>query len=105
MKARHIFLSVATGMLIVAGSGASADDKWLGDRGSNWEEHVKSFKSRAEVVAELNEARAQGLVGNVGDANYPSTPVAKSTRSRDEVRAEGAQAARNPNRAIEYSGS
>lgn len=89
--------------MAIAGA-ASANDKWLGNRGDNWEAHVTSTKTRAQVIAELNEARAQGLVRNGQEYDYPRLPVAKSTRTRDEVRVEMIEAAKNGVRAIEYSG-
>lgn len=104
MKARHLFLSLATGMLLVAGSSASADDQWLGDRGDNWEQHIKSTKSRAAVIADLNEARAQQVTGYGEETRYPQAAAATGSRSRDAVRAEGAQAARNAGRATDYIG-
>lgn len=103
MKAHKIFLVVATGLLAVAGSTAFANDKWLGDRGDNWEEHVSSTKARAQVIAELNDARAQGLVGYGEESGYPGTAVVKSAHTRDQVRAEAIDAATNPKRAIDYS--
>lgn len=104
MKSGKLSIAIAVGTLFaVAGSGAFASDKWLGDRGDNWEEHIVSTKTRAQVIAELEEARAKGLVTYGEEPNYPQTPVAKSTRSRAEVRAEAAKAASNPDRSIEYS--
>jgi hypothetical protein len=103
MKAHKIFLLVATGLLTVAGSTAFANDKWLGNRGDNWEQHITSTKTRAQVIAELNDARALGLVGYGQVTAYPSAPVVKSARTRDEVRAEAEEAAKNPKRTIEYS--
>lgn len=105
MTSRKLSIAFVAGALLTAvGSGAFASDKWLGDRGDNWLEHVKSTKSRAQVIAELNEARAQGLVGYSGEeTNYPKAPVVKSTRSRSDVQAEAAEATKNRNRSIEYS--
>lgn len=103
MKAHKIFLVVATGLLAVAGSTALANDKWLGNRGDNWEGHVISIKTRAQVLAELNDARAQGLVGYGQETDYPGTPAVKGARTRKEVRTEAIEAAKNPERAIEYS--
>lgn len=103
MKSAKLSLSIAAGVLFaVAGSGAFASDKWLGDQGDNWLEHVKSTKTRAEVKAELKEAREQGLI-MTGDTSYPPEPAVKSTRSRAAVRAEAAEAAKTRDRSIEYS--
>lgn len=103
MKAHKIFLVVATGLLTVAGSTAFANDKWLGNRGDNWEEHITSTKTRAQVIAELNEAHTQGLVRHGQETEYPIVPVVTSKRTRDEVRAEVIEEAKNPKRTIEYS--
>lgn len=48
-------------------------------------------KTRAEVVAELVQARANGEL-NISDANYPSTPKFVSTKTRAQVIAELEQA-------------
>jgi hypothetical protein len=103
MKARKLILLAATTMLAMSASIASANDKWLGNRGDNWQDHIKSTKTRAEVIAELNEARAQGLVRGGTMHDYPHGPVAKSTRTRDEVRAEMIEAAKNGTRTVDYT--
>lgn len=54
---------------------------------------VPSLKSRADVQAELARARADGSM-KVWSTQYNPLTVAKSLRSRDEVRAEAAAAAR-----------
>lgn len=102
MKARKLLLLIATSLITVAGTTAYASDKWLGDRGDNWEEHITSTKTRAQVINELNEARAQGMIG-ARDTDYPVAPAANSTRTRAEVRAEAIKAAKNPASTIEYS--
>lgn len=48
-------------------------------------------KTRAEVVAELIQARANGEL-NISDADYPSTPKFVSSKTRAQVIAELAQA-------------
>lgn len=89
MKSNKLSIAIIFGALIaVIGPHALASDKWLGDRGDNWEEHIKSTKSRAEVIAEMQEARAQGLLRQGDDSQYPATPAATSARSRDAVRTE-----------------
>lgn len=103
MKARKLILLAATTMVAMSATIASANDKWLGDRGDNWQEHIKSTKTRAEVIAELNEARAQGLIRGGAEHDYPHQPVAKSTRTRDEVRAEMIDAAKNGTRTVDYT--
>lgn len=103
MKARKFSVLIIASLFAAAGSAALANDKWLGDRGDNWEEHVVSTKTRAQVIAELNEARTQGLLSR-GDTDYPKSAAVKSSRTRDEVRAEAISATINPDRSIEYSG-
>lgn len=93
MKSKNLSIAITFGALIaVVGSNALASDKWLGNRGDNWEEHIKSTKSRAEVIAEMQEARAQGLLRQGDDPHYPATPAATNARSRDAVRAEAGKA-------------
>lgn len=91
MKSNKLSLVIAAGALLVGiTSGANADDQWS-NSGSNWQEHIKSTKTRAEVIAELEQARAQGLLSVGEDPYYPSQPKATTSRSRAEVRAEAAQ--------------
>lgn len=103
MKARKLILLAATTMLAMSATIASANDKWLGDRGDNWEDHIKSTKTRAEVIAELNEASTQAWTIGGREYDYPLLPVAKSTRTRDEVRAEMIEAARSGTRTVDYT--
>ena len=54
----------------------------------SWQK-VASTKSRAEVQAEVAKARAEGVILSAGEATiFVDAPVAKSTKSRDEVRTE-----------------
>lgn len=104
MKTNKFFLAIAFGALSTTlGAGAFANDKWLGERGDNWLEHIQSTKTRAEVMAELEEARAQGLL-TIRDSEYPVLPAATSTRSRAEVQIEASEAARNQVRNPDYRG-
>ncbi|RZI40059.1 DUF4148 domain-containing protein [Herbaspirillum sp. HC18] len=104
MKSYKISSFVVTAVLgAVAGSPAFASDKWLGNRGDNWEEHIVSTKTRAQVIAELNAARSAGLISYGQEPRYPDLPVAKSGRSREQVRAEAIDAAKNRQQNIEYS--
>lgn len=103
MKTSKFVVLFATALLSVAGSSAFANDKWLGDRGDNWEEHITSTKTRAQVIAEMNEARAQGLLSTQIETDYPKQPALKSTRTREQVRAEAVEATKNPVRSIDYS--
>lgn len=98
MKSKKIFTAIAVSTLLTAlGSSAFADDKYVGELGSNWQDHIKSTKSRAQVVAELEQARANGM--QVGaDPFYPQIVATPTARSRAEVRAEAKQAAQNRSR-------
>lgn len=48
-----------------------------------------STKTRAEVIEELRQARAQGLIANRNQ--YPILPSTPSNKTRDQVQAEAAQ--------------
>lgn len=96
MKVPRLHILIAT-VLLVAGfhSAAMADDKSIGDADTNWQEHITSTQSRAEVKAELKQAREQGLFESFNDGNYPGRSDFQSTRSRDEVRREAIEAVRS----------
>ncbi len=95
MKSKKAAVAIAVSTLLAAfGSNAFADDKYVGELGSNWQDHITSTKSRAQVVAELEQARASGM--QVGaDPFYPQIVATPTARSRTEVRAEAKQAAQN----------
>ncbi|HJV84594.1 MAG TPA: DUF4148 domain-containing protein [Noviherbaspirillum sp.] len=103
MKSNKLATVFAFTALLTAGlTSAFAGDAVGND---NWVEfnNVPSTKTRAEVVAELNAARTQGLLEQNIEATYPNLPVARSTRSRDEVRDEAIIATRKQQRGFEYS--
>lgn len=85
-------------LLVAVSTSSIANDKWLGDSGDNWQEHIVSTKTRAQVIAEIKEARAQGLISDGDDSLYPRIPEAKSTLTRDAARAKAAEDARNTQR-------
>lgn len=101
MKLNKLALIVVTGLSLSGLSAtALADDKWLGNSGSNWLEHVQSTKTRAQVLEELKQARAQGLVRIGEDPTYPQAQIEATERqavkrTRAEVRAEAARAAQS----------
>lgn len=98
MKMNNTVLVVATCLsLSTLTTGALADDKWIGNSGSNWLEHVQSTKTRAEVMEELKQAQARGEVRVGQDSFYPQQELQRfqSTRTRAEVRAEAEKAARS----------
>jgi len=103
MKTKKSILAVASFLMVAAfSSSAFADDQWLGDRGTNWLDHIKSTKSRAEVMAELEQARKAGTLYVGNGVSYPREPAMtsggtySSGRSRAEVHSEAIQANRNP---------
>lgn len=61
----------------------------------DFQNQTLSAKTRAQVIAELQEARSAGTLDRAGDAygNFPATAIA-STRTRAEVQAELAVAQR-----------
>lgn len=64
MKANKFSLMIATGMLLIGTStGVLANDKGASS--------AKASKSRAEVVAEIKQARVQGQIGNGEMSWYP----------------------------------
>jgi hypothetical protein len=66
-----------------------------------------STKTRAEVIAELNQAYADGTL-NVPEYGYPVLQATSEPKSRDEVRAEAVEYLNtHPNGVVDsiYSGS
>lgn len=96
MKTKQFIAAVA----IFAATGVvfAADNTEYVDFGK-----VKAVKTRAEVRAELQQAYAEGKVGQYSEF-VEFTKVA-STRSRDEVRKEAIQAAKDSyNRVPNFGG-
>jgi len=56
MKSNKLTLTLAAILLAGASTGALADDKWTGDVGSNWLEHVQPAKSQGQTVAQASQA-------------------------------------------------
>ncbi|HEY0843905.1 MAG TPA: DUF4148 domain-containing protein [Noviherbaspirillum sp.] len=105
MKTRQFAAALFATVFSFAGSAAFAGDQLQSEIGEGWMQHITSTKTRAQVIAELNDARAQGVTVGASETSYPQVPVAKSTRSRDEVRAEAINAMKNPVRGVEYTGA
>lgn len=82
MKATNLFAAIAT--FAVAGSVFAQEYVQPGAG-------FVSTKSRAEVKAELLQARASGSL-QISESAYPAIPSATSNKSRREVQAELAQA-------------
>jgi len=79
------------------GMTASAGDTWTGDVDLNWQDKVQSTKTRTQVIAELEQARKQGLP-LAGEAPYAQQGRDRtaSRRDRDEVHAEVKQSTQQP---------
>lgn len=82
-------LTLAVAALAAVGTVANAAEA----EGSQWLDAAQSTKTRADVAAELKQARADGVVGFAG-TSYPWLARAKSVTTRDAVKAEF-QAARD----------
>lgn len=104
MKTRKFSILIAISMLAVAGSNAVAHDKWLGDRGDNWEEHIVSTKSRTQVIAELKDARARGIEAGANETSYPNLPAVGRSRTREDVQAELVESIKRPAATLDYIG-
>lgn len=96
MNAKQLMAAVA--MIAAAGAAVASENAEYVDFSN-----VTSTKTRAEVRAELQEASAEGKVGQYSEfVEY--TRVA-STKTRDEVRKEAVQAVKNQqNRAPSFGG-
>lgn len=96
MNAKQLIAAVA--MLVSTGAAFAGDATEYVEFGK-----IKSTKTRAEVRAELQQASAEGKVGQYSEfVEY--TQVA-SSKTRDEVRQEAVQATKNQkNRAPSFGG-
>lgn len=91
MQSKKLIFAVA-GLALLAGihSGAFANDKWVGDETYSQQDHFNSTKTRAEVVAELKRAQAEGLATSttIGEEpSYPQTPATSTGGSGTQARA------------------
>lgn len=88
MNIRHLIFAVsavaAAGSVFAEDIGAYVDFS-----------HVISTKTRAEVIAELKQAQAEGLMAFREDTYPVLQQQAGTARSRDEVRSEAIESARN----------
>jgi hypothetical protein len=94
MNAKQLFAAVA---IFAAAGSAFADVTGTFTDFTN----VPSTKTRAEVTAELKQAQAQNQVANTYWVDT-STFVAKSSRTRDEVRAEAIEYAKAHKKNSDY---
>lgn len=104
MKSKKMSFMIIIGSLLTAiGSTAVAQDMYgtfTGEPADRWQEHTKSTKTRAEVMAELEQARAQEWDPTAQISTDPTSQtgtshenIVKNARSGDEVRAEAQQEA------------
>ncbi|WP_237174033.1 DUF4148 domain-containing protein [Paracandidimonas lactea] len=78
---KNVFSALIISFSLVAGAAQAA----------NSDAAVPAPKTRAQVVAELQEARAQGLL-SYGELDYPVVQQAPSSKTRQQVQAELAAA-------------
>lgn len=78
MNAKHLIAAVA----VLAATGSAIAQEYVAP-----DANFVSTKSRAEVVAELRQARADGSL-DVSEYGYPVVQASSTLKSRDEVRAE-----------------
>ena len=86
--------------LIAAGIVFTAAGYALADTAAPAETQQISGKTRAEVIAELKQARAEGLM-NFNDLTYPIQTPVKNARTREEVPAEAIAATKHQSRDYE----
>lgn len=106
MKSSHIAYLVVLGALFTIGTAdVSARDVTAVNGGDNWVEFAKvsSNLTRAQVIDELKAARAQGLISNSQEVDYPKLPTVSNSRTREAVRAEAVATSQKQLRSIEYS--
>ena len=84
MNAKQTLLAIAT----IAATFAVSPSFAASSMTEFTDHQYTSSKSRAEVVAELKQARAQGQILQGADSAYPVMTTAKSMKSRDDVRKE-----------------
>lgn len=94
---KFICTGIISVALIAITSSAFADDKWLGEEGSNWRQHLNASKStttREAVQGETAVLARRGEVTNGDEPMYPKTTTA-STQTRAEVHADAVKSTRS----------
>lgn len=85
MKSNKLAIAIVTGVLFGAlGTSAFADDKPAGEGGTNWQDHIVSTKTRAQVVNDLklSNAQAQLLQDGSLEFSYPRVVATSNGPSR-----------------------
>lgn len=86
MKSNKLSIAIVTGLLFAAvGTSAFADNTTTGEGGTNWQDHITSSTTRAQVVAALKEARAQGQLLQDPSFEYTYPRVAGMGKGRDHT--------------------
>lgn len=86
-------------LLAIAGSAAASDAFPFGPEAS-----FKSVKTRAQVVQEVLQARAQHTLPSSLEVNFPQTVASTTTRTREEVKIEATKAAQHHQFDPDYAG-
>ena len=95
---------VAIGTLLATmGTSAFADHQPEMSPGKDGAISAASQKTRAKVITETRQARAQGLLNLTGDTQYPAVQSTPTTKSRAEVRFEAVHASHNATRDSLYN--
>jgi predicted RNase H-like HicB family nuclease len=93
MKSKTLSILTLAGVLFAgASSTALASDIWLGEAAHGSSSHAAQGKTRAQVIAELQEARSLGLLENGELPPAPRQAQLQQERSRAEVRVEAVEA-------------
>jgi hypothetical protein len=105
MKATQL---IAAAVLALTGAAAFAADSQVGGEAyasfpvpNSFAKAGTGVKTRAEVVAELKQARSEGQ--QIGGEEYATVGKTVSTVSRAQVKSEAIQAAKNGSHNTEYS--
>ena len=87
---KFISTAVFSALILTTATSAFADDKWVGEEGSNWKEHAtqsKSSTSREQVQDVTVAAARRGEITYGDEPRYPKS-VSTTARSRADVHAE-----------------
>lgn len=91
MKSNTVSLVLSSLLLAAASTNALANDLWPGARILS-PTPAGEGKTRVQVLAELEEARANGLIVSGEQLHTVYAPAIGESRSRNDVRAEAVQA-------------
>lgn len=86
-------------LVAIAGSAAASDAYPFAPEAS-----FKSVKTRAQVVEEVLQARAQHALPSSLEGNFPQTAARTTTRTREDVKIEATKAAQHHQFDPDYAG-